>query len=705
MKRFFLVSLLLITIIETASACGWDGYRHNNYMFSIFRRELMNNIFEERTNLFWKEYSNGKYSNYEWYPDNIREIAQNKHDGEMLAYLTHLEKYLGICNDLKDTWEYPSAQQLALRKKNLQNMIVAAKNYRGTRLKGQYQLLLMRANMVLGQHLANKTFWEQNEKNIKPSVYRDMMLNIYAGALLHLGQRERACDIFAEQGDMTSIRWTVRKHRNLAGIMSFYNENPNSNVLIYLVQDFVNNAQETLDNGQDDSEWLEMLGAKLIIKSEVYSFINFANKVVSEKKTHSPAMWKAAAGTLLYLYGDAETAEKYLAEAMTMDGTQRMKDNARAIHIIAKAQAAEKTTDWSAWMTGELDWLDSKMREERGQGEFFENHYSDIKDRLTHQIIYKRYCKEGKKETALAALSMMNEDIQEFNPGNLRSPRYKEEYGGWNPDYDTEYVWHLDSLSANELTKYFDYLKRQHNDPLEQYFVSRAYVSDDYFNDRIGTRLIAEGRLAEALPYLKKVSLKFLSSQNIAPYMEQRDYTKEKWLENQRDGLIEEGASLTSVSRNVKAEYCENVLQLESRYAIANNESKSEIAYELAKLYYQASYMGDCWWLTHYGWSIGDTVRTGEKDFVSTAISYLEMAKRSTNINLKQRTLYALAFIPLDEWAEVSYDWQTDEFIYTPRRQSRQYKALCELTDFARTNSGRLPQYISHCDVLKQFIR
>ena len=704
MKRFILVSLMLLTMIESASACAWEGNCHNNYLFSIFRREMMEDVFEKRVNQFWKDYTGGKYENYLWYNDEIREVARQKGDKELLAYMDQLDVYLDVCLAMKETWEYPTQEELANRKARILTMTSTARSYKGTRLQPQYQLLQMRGNMLLGNHQANKTFWEKNENSIKPSIYRDMMRNIYAGALLHLGERQRACDIFADQGDMTSIRWSVRHFRNLAGIISFYNENPNSNALIYLVQDFVNNAQETIDNGEDATDWLNLIGSRLIIKAEVFAFIDFANRVVSEKKTDYPSMWKAAAGTLYYLYKKPDMAEKYLAEAMQLDGTPRMKDNARAIHLVAKAAAGTIDNEWSTWMAEEITWLDNKIKEERGNNESWNNHYADVKERLTHQVLYNKYRQNEMDEAALASLAMINEDYLYFSQSNPRSPKYDSELSGWNPDYSSEYVTHLDSLSAIQLIEYYDYLKEKHDSPLERYFVERAYSSDDYFNDMIGTHYMAEGKLELALPYLEKVSLKFLSTQNIGYYMANRDYTKAKWFDNQRSENAEEGPGLASFSSNPKVEFCKNVLSLESSYRLANDGSKAEIAYELAKRYYQASYFGDCWYLTHYSWSCYDTPLAREKDFVGKAIEYLQAAKMTENVNIKQNSLFALAFIPLDPWAEVSYDWQTEEYIYKPRTESRQYKALQELASFVNANRSKIDPYISHCDVLKRFM-
>ncbi len=710
MKRFSLISLLIILhswfFALHSSACGWEGPSHNNYMFSVFPREMMNDLFRERLNEFWKPFADEDMYDYRWNKSRLRKNVEKRGDRDLLNYMDMLDAYLDISQQLGDTWTYPTKQELQERQARLESMITAADNYRGTRLKPQYQLLRMRANMVLGHHQANKIFYEQTAKNLPSSVYRDMMRNIYAGALLHLGQRQQACDIYAEQGDMVSIKWCTRKHRNLAGIQQLYAENPNSPTLPWLVQDFVNNAQETLDCGDDSEEWIKDIGAVPVYKAEVMRFIDFANQAAAEGKSRTPALWKAAAGTLHYLFGAIPTAVDELTEAMTLDGTPRMKDNARAIRIIALAtlsnlpEGEENQGKRYPSLLSELQWLDQKIAEERGQNKYYSNHYTDIKDRLCHQILYPKFKNAGKLNVALAALGMMNEDDLPFDTYNYRSPAFEGDADYWNRDYSGEFFCHLDSLSADQLVDYYHYANSQPTNQLERYFLKQVYADDDYFCDLIGTRYMAEGNFNAALGWLKRVPLDFLSKQNIGCYMASRSFSKAKWLEEQP---IEESLEKKTFTTNPKLQYCQTMLDLEARYRMASETAKTDIAYELAKRYYQASYLGDCWYLTHYGWSCADSVRTGEKDFVSAAIHYLNVAKGTKDLKRRQAVLYALAYIPLDPWATVEYDWSSSTEIVIPRTQSRQYRALQQLATYVRNNPRDIEPYIARCDLLKRF--
>ena len=389
MKRFLAISLTLIALCTHAWACGGEFNNHNSYLFSVIHRNLMDNdAFTSRMNQFWKTYSNGKVDQYHWNEEELLNIAKKKGDNEMVSYLNSLNTYIAICDQLRETWSYPTKEELAQRKRDLNGMITKYNAYKGTRLKPQWTLLAMRANMVLGNHTQNINLWKQKASKLPESVYRDMARNIYAGALLHMGQRTEACNIYAEQGDMVSIKWAMRKHRNLAGIKAIMAENPQSTAINFLVQDFVNNTQETIDNGgdKDAADWID---SRIILRNEAMNFITYAREVVDTKKTTTPALWLAAIGEIQYLFGMYDDAMTTLNQAVDANGTQRMKDNARAIRMVVAGKSANLDSQFSQWMTNELQWLEGRIKDGEGTTTGFNDfdyHYVDVLDRLVFSI-------------------------------------------------------------------------------------------------------------------------------------------------------------------------------------------------------------------------------------------------------------------------------------------------------------------------------
>lgn len=703
-----MISIMALMLSVESFACAGMG-THNYYLFSVFNREKMGqSLFTERLDAFWKNYTNGLVDEWRWHDKEIYAYAQQKGDKDMVAYLDELKKYLDISDQLQETWDYPTKEQLAERKQILQNMIVKADAHRNGKMGVQWRLLRMRANMVLGKHQDNLTYWHNVASQLSPSVYKDMMQNIYAGALMNTGNRIEACNEFARQGDMLSMKWGMRNYRNIAGIKTIYAENPNMAVLSYLVQDFVNNAQETLDSYTKDEkgemipvddEWMRMVDARVASKQDVDEFIGFAQKVLKEKKTDSPALWKAAIGELQYLYGHHDEAMKTLDEAVKMAGTQRMKDNARAIRLVASVGSKRfQKSSYQKWVVEEMRWLVTKSKEEGG----YYNHYREVMDRLIYTELSPRYEKMGDKNLANALLALYENDSVMWGEQSESMPD-----NSWNPNYSGYYYYELSELSADQLVDYYQWLKTKSKGELEAWAKQAVRMEDNYYLDLIGTRYMSECKFDKAIDYLKNIPWSFLEGQNISYYMAHRDYSKPRWEGRQRFGKDEvtEGAHLATLSKNPKLDFCKDIVNMEAQLPVARQGVREDLAYKLATRYFQASVYGDCWYLTDYGWSSYiDTLSTKERLFVDKTIEYLNISKQSTDMQMRLKSLYALAYIPVEPWCDEDYNWQTGATTYLPLRDNHQYKALNELDHFLSIHKNiSTPNYVSKCDVLKQF--
>ena len=703
-----MISIMALMLSVEGFACAGMG-THNYYLFSVFNREKMGqSLFTERLDAFWKNYTNGLVDEWRWHDKEIYAYAQQKGDKDMVAYLDELKKYLDISDQMQETWDYPTKEQLAERKQTLQNMIVKADAHRNGKMGVQWRLLRMRANMVLGKHQDNLTYWHNVASQLGPSVYKDMMQNIYAGALMNTGNRIEACNEFARQGDMLSMKWGMRNYRNIAGIKTIYAENPNMAVLSYLVQDFVNNAQETLDSYTKDEkgemipvddEWMRMVDARVASKQDVDEFIGFAQKVLKEKKTDSPALWKAAIGELQYLYGHHDEAMKTLDEAVKMAGTQRMKDNARAIRLVASVGSKRfQKSSYQKWVVEEMRWLVTKSKEDGG----YYNHYREVMDRLIYTELSPRYEKMGDKNLANALLALYENDSVMWGEQSESMPD-----NSWNPNYSGYYYYELSELSADQLVDYYQWLKTKSKGELEAWAKQAVRMEDNYYLDLIGTRYMSEGKFDKAIDYLKNIPWSFLEGQNISYYMAHRDYSKPRWEGRQRFGkdVVTEGAHLATLSKNPKLDFCKDIVNMEAQLPVARQGVREDLAYKLATRYFQASVYGDCWYLTDYGWSSYiDTLSTNERLFVDKTIEYLNISKQSTDMQMRLKSLYALAYIPVEPWCDEDYDWQTGATTYLPLRDNHQYKALNELDHFLSIHKNiSTPNYVSKCDVLKQF--
>lgn len=710
MKRFLAVSILAAAFTAKAAGCAMEKCDHNYYMFSVFQREHTAPAFIGGINAYWKAYAGDSANRmdeyYKWNKDEILSIAQKRGDKQMAAYLRWLNAYCKVSDDISHgSWDYPSKQDIARRRQTLLRILAAAKAYKGTRMRSQYALLTMRCNMILGYDKANIAYWNSAGSKLSASCWKEAMKNIYARAILKSGNRIKACDIYSAQGDMESIIFTASNYRNLAGIQSIYAKEPNSPTLTYLVQDFVNNVQQTIDSNpqsKEDKEWIETIGAKTIYKAEAQRFISFANKVVAEGKTESPCLWRSATAMLYYMLGENDKAIEDINDALSLKGTPRMKDNARCIRLLALTAKWADAPEFSNYLVGEMKWLDGKILEERGDGLFYDNHYTNVKERIVFRNLYRLYVQNGKPEMATALLGMMQKYANDYTP---EAAKYLDKaYGSYS-----DYTERLDTMTAKETMAYAEFINSNHDDAFETYVADRVYKNAEFFNDMIGTKLIAEGNFSEAAKYLKNLSLPFISAQRIGFYMAQRSFSVPRWFKRQKpkdeEGFLytDFADSYADVKENQKLQFCNEMAGLLSKYNILRDGiEKESVAYELAVRYYQASCYGDCWYLTHYGQSVNDSARTNEKDFAAEAVRYLKVCAASSDLNLRYKALYALAFIPVEPWCRTDYDYQGNE-VFTLLPYSSQYKALANLDAFAKSHPEIIDSYTTKCDVLDMF--
>lgn len=704
MKKFMIAALFMLSMTATNSfACGPE-ITHNYYLFDVTAGDFKKNRnIVERCDEFWKNYTNGTVSSYQWHQDEIMEFAQKKNDEEMVGYLAELNKYLEISRDLGDTWDYPTKAQLQERQRTLQSMATIAASYRGSRLKAQWALLYMRANMVMKRHQVNVNYWKTTGKNLPPSVYREMMENIYAGALLQTGHRKEAINMFAEQGDFESIKWLLRKQRNLQGIKNMYASDPKSPALVFLVEDFVNNAQETLDDtGEDnviDADWIKSINARIIKKSEVEQFKVFAKQVIAEGKNPYPSMWKSAIGELQYLYGNHQEAVKTLTEAMAMAGTDRMADNARYIRLVAGVGANEP----SAWLAEEMTWLLAKAQAE-GRGRFdVENQYAEVFDRLVYMELIPKFKAANNINMVTGCYAMMNSSKELWHITEEEDENWNAMYSDWSG-----FSAQLNEMTGNQLVAYAQWMTSSSNDPLEIFVKEHSWFDQIYFDDMAGTHYLAEGAFEKAVPLLKNVPLSFMEGQNICYYFANRDYTIARWITKQSfpESVRTDGPHLAKLKQNPKLKFCEEMISLKKKHEKAKGVKKEQLALQLARYYYQASLWGDCWYLAHYGKSLYDEVRSHEMDFAAEARKLLKEGVQSADFKVRQESLYALAFIPKDYEKEMSAYWGIDvNEAWASALEGRYQTDMAALASFVKQNASKTDSYVTKCDILKFYMK
>ena len=693
MKKFIIISLLTIVSLPLLACAGIGTF--NYYLFNLYDNDEFAYRMERITSNNWKVYMGLNEDDWFWFSEEkVTEAAKQKNDALMQSYVHQLARYLKICDDVQgDQWEYPTKEELAKRRTTLEAIRAYANTKLRTRLRSQHGLLYMRANMLLGNHADNVKFWEETASQYINSVYKDMMYNIYAGALYKTGRTDEGVDIFVEQGDYRSLMTIYYKHRSYAAINDVYNANPKARVLPFLLQDFVNNAQEA-----DDAVKYESFGGKLFIrditKDEAKQMIALCKRAVSEQKTDAPAMWQTAQAWLEYMFADKKQALSDIQKAVTMEGSERMQDCARVIRLYIEASMRKQDTDFDNWAGAEMQWLYNKgnRANPKPNTSYFErsSYYDNAFERIVQQVMADKY------QTTRPEVTVALYKVQGF-------------YGC------QEY---LDTTTIANVQQYEAYLTGAAKTEMDRFLKNAIGQqpqqdeadADNEYNDLIGTKYLRLCQWDKAIEWLSKVPIAFYQNRGYALYAALRRTSVEPWIERQflRDAeYYSEGAR--RLYESPKLVFAKQMQQMEYGMNMLQGKSRYQRCYDLAVRYAQVNFSGDCWFIMRDAKSPGwDEVRPNEVDLAARALDYLREAAQTTDPQLKERALFALSYGELQPkglWASLEWNSEKADYDRIPQRNSSQWKAFASLIDFERQNPAGIARYVSRCDEYDTFLK
>ena len=663
MKRFIITNLLAAMVLPMLACAG--GWTSNYYLFRIYDAQEFSQRVQKVCNDNWKAYLGKSPDDWYWFDsDDIIEFAQKKGDALMVSYAKNLELYLNCARSVSnERWEYPSKEELAARNKLLANVRTYAQNKLKSKLRSQHALLYMRCNMLLAKHQENVTFWEETASQYIETVYKDMMKNIYAGALYKTGRSAEAGELFAEMGDYNSLMTQYYKKRSFAAIRQEYLSNPNAKVLPFLLQDFVNNAQEA----DDAIRYEDQFGGKLFIrdisKKEALDMRDFCKQVVKEGKTEVPIMWQSAQAWLEFMFGDKRQATSDIIAAASLKGTEMMKNCTRSLMLYMTADQAKDSESFDNYLTDELQWLEENKD------------YNYVRERVLHQALSKHYAAQP---TRLLALH--------------------KTCGSYIYDLYT------DTMQVEKLQKYLYYVNTPAENNLDRYLKAHAKPNAYELEDLIGTKYMRLCQWDNAAKWLKDIPKSFYESRGYAVYAANRSWQVEPWLKRQYlKQNVEYSDTKWQLSSNPKLTFAQEMQKMEGEQNVLSGDALTKRYYALAVRYAQAHFRGDCWWLMRNGKSSADEQRDGEADLAKRAVSLLQKASLSKDAALRERALFALCYGELykEYWYKEKWNSETYKYDRVPDSASLQYVAFKTLSEFEASHTPA--DYVSRCDEFIQF--
>lgn len=756
MKKIFLFTVLLLLSAGWAFGCGPQGPDYDAYVFRLcLSPQSYSDNNDQRIADAWsaligkkvtvaqsRQLADVTLAELDTLNNPIAKYARGSK--EVSAYLRLLVKYLENSQVTANSWNYPGPEELAQYQANLKAMLAEAAGYQGKLLYDRYYLLRLRILFRQGEYQSIINMWEHSPLKGE-GVFVDMSRDYYAGALYHVGRQTDAAVQYALSGNMFDAHQCMRYLHGAQCLASVVKADPNSPVLPYMLEELVNGCRESFDyyrnvelmrpyvehcmpwlkmqelrvpydcidyEGCGDGEyrlselpslgkWFGMVHAYQVSREE-YSIIDqVIEQQSSDKSVTDRCMWLSAKAYLLYLKGDYDKAWKTIQQAVKSSGSQASELNARYLLMLLSTRQSSLKVMENTLAKGLPEFLvpeEYSWSHTSADGSYtyydYENRVVSNSSCLNHLVKYgivDRYLRQGDSVMATMAWSLL-------------CNRY-EDYYSYLPSSGDEHYWMFSKLGiANKqalLAKIESPAAKQ--GVLLQLICGRLPFDKYDYYDVMGTHLLCDGRFEEALPYLTKVPLSFISRQPIAPYAAVRSFRDTPW-----EKKIVDNFGDMNLTTNAKVDYCREVLRLRQQLATATGEARCEAAYQLGALYHQASAMGNCWWLAYYGVStIYDynlTLSDGHFDFHTASREMLKDALASTNTDLRYKAYYLL----IHQGHNGLYygKWSNDysDYSYVLDATSPYYPLLRQFKNDLYVKKG-MPAYVSHCDDLVEMFK
>jgi hypothetical protein len=202
---------------------------------------------------------------------------------------------------------------------------------------------------------------------------------------------------------------------------------------------------------------------------------------------------------LEFLAGKKKEASKDIEAAMKLEGTDRMKDNARVLKLYITGAQAKPSDEFDEYLITELQWLKGK-KEEDG---FFQRALT----RISHQIIVPHY--EDKPEQQLSMMLVTN---------------------------NYQYGYRIDTMPVEQLEKFYFYTKTPAKTALDKYLKKNIETNDSDLVELIGTRYMRNAQWDKAIQWLKDIPVAYYNqnrSDEYLYYSRMRSYEVEPWIKRQ----------------------------------------------------------------------------------------------------------------------------------------------------------------------------
>lgn len=610
MWKRFIVSVCFALAIHTIFGCMWietpmdELYTFKSYnimnkgdyspWYSWYEETESQRADNDANVAFWHTYTKGQVDKMSIFKA-LYQLPHSAIDNGNNPFFAYLKKqqdeaalnYWRITKQFSekssDPWYYPTLKDRAELLETAKSLRTASQQTTQPELRERYLLQLMRITFYLKEYTLCVQIWNDRPKTFKDADIQESFTNYYAGALLRLGEKTAAANLYGSTGEWKSLRIFPK---DLGFMGELYETYPNSRAFEFFVQQFVNSYQDYRDTKQRDI------------------FKKLANRALREQKTDDAALWQSALAHIAFLDGDVATAVATIEEASKMKGTPIVMENVRMLRLLYHA-ADSKAKDYDAKIAADLPWLIQKVYnltdEERWVNCDVKCHYLNILRVITLKYLEPHYSSNGNPNMALAILNAYDEATKAPCDRDEVSQNRKGAPNTYNYDYNTHLFSYLDTTSITNAQNFLAFVKSGGKTELEKTLIKMGYVGESFMNELIGTKYMRISDYKNAIVHLQKVRPDFSKTQNIYKYLARNPFS-EYWITNHRERKQYGTYNPAQIYEKnpSKLQFCQIMCELEQKIAESTDpEEKAQLTYAFCVGRIQ-SFDHLAWALTHY---------------------------------------------------------------------------------------------------------
>lgn len=721
-KTYIIVAISLLMLVLGESrlwACAYNSYEPSEYDFYRIYFPGRNTLSNKQQNcMLWKELTSMNIPEsdimqvvYEWDVKTFNALlktqglttnvfahwlleTQNKDAFELLKLAKQCETIRAYSNS---PWYY--AYDGDDVQTTLREIADNALKYESGRLLDRYMLQAVRALFTLKEYDKCIQIWNNKKVFLPDGLIKSMTESYVAGSYYHIGNEQKALELYAECGDYYHFYFKYMKDKNawIEGIRNSVKQFPD--VLWYdeVLQREVLNIDRYYDYDIIGDEQMNENRKDCMEKySELFGL---AQEILKYKNNPHADIWYYTGAYMAEKLGNMNTSLDFIQKAEHICKDDSLRASIHVFKTYLLAQMMPVNAQYDQWLYQTLSWYERQIKNnmtddvlnyclewDNWGGHEYSNsafsymngcysfyYWNDMLRKLLISVVAPKYLDAGRGERAIQLVNMADNMLIKVVENSGRQADYSMEAYRSNTkqfnhfDYCNHLFALLDTIPISAIINYTNKVVHPQNQ-MDQLINRYSYTDLNYFNEIIGTRYLRSLKYHQAVAYLEKVPSSFQYRLNTCKdgYLVRNPFEQEHKMSDNSDYKLKFAKEMAMLEEGIKHTKDPNrKAQQMIRYALGIRNSFDK-----------------CWALSYYGKSMYWVEVDG--DYTQKSGIYDE----SVEERYQQLTQQALSLFTDNEAAAKAY-WLLGYY----KKVVRDYPDT-EMADFAINHCDRLADYV-----------